>query len=95
VIGLTFDGKVKAIYEDDKLTHPFQLTVDRSNAVFVCGSLSQNIHQLSRDLTKVKILLDEERGIIGPSGVAYCQNTNRLYVSQSYDNIKVYDLSLE
>ncbi|XP_060591670.1 uncharacterized protein LOC132746505 [Ruditapes philippinarum] len=95
VMGLTFDGKVKAIYKDDQLKGPCQLTVDRSGAVFVCGYWSHNIHQLSPDLTKVKILLDKEQGIKGPVGVAYCQNNNRLYVSQYADNIKVYDLSLE
>jgi hypothetical protein len=95
VIGLTFDGKVKAIYKDDQLNTPCQLTVDMSGTVFVCGLLSQNIHQLSSDLTKVKILLDEEQGIQSPVGVAYCQNTNRLYVSQYAGIIKVYDLSLE
>ncbi|XP_060572862.1 uncharacterized protein LOC132730833 [Ruditapes philippinarum] len=95
VIGLTFDGKVKAIYKVDQLKMPCQLTVDRSGAVFVGGHWSYNIHQLSTDLTKVKILLDEEQGINGPVGVAYCQNKNRLYVSQFAGNIKVYDLSLE
>ncbi|XP_060561363.1 transcription intermediary factor 1-beta-like [Ruditapes philippinarum] len=67
----------------------------RSGTVFVCGYSPHNIHQLSSDLTKVKILLGKEQGIIGPSGVAYCQNTNRLYVCQYANNIKVYDLSLE
>ncbi|XP_060579030.1 uncharacterized protein LOC132736004 [Ruditapes philippinarum] len=85
VIGLhvTFDGKVKAIYNDDQLEIPYQLTVDRSGAVFVCGYWSHNIHQLSPDLTKVKILLDREQGINGPVGVTYCQDTNRLYVGQN------------
>jgi DNA-binding beta-propeller fold protein YncE len=95
VIGLTFDGKVKAIYNDDQLNKPYQLTVDRSGAVIVCGCWSRNIHQLSSDLTKVKILLDKEQGISVPGGVAYCQNNNRLYVSQHFGNIKVFDLSLE
>jgi DNA-binding beta-propeller fold protein YncE len=93
VLGLTFDGKVKAIYNDDQLNLPYQVTVDRSGAVFVCGHLSNNIHQLSADLTKVKILLDIEQGIYGPEGVAYCQDKNRLYVHNG--NIKVYDLTLE
>jgi sugar lactone lactonase YvrE len=95
VIDLTFDGKVNAIYNDDQLKRPFQLTVDRSGAVFVCGYWSNNIHQLSPGLTKVKILLDREQRINGPVGVTYCQNKNRLYVSQYAVNIKVYDLSLE
>ncbi|XP_060577348.1 uncharacterized protein LOC132734590 [Ruditapes philippinarum] len=91
VLGLTFDGKVKAIYKDDQLKHPYQLTVDKSGAVFVCGFLSHNIHQLSSELTKVKVL----QGINRPVGVAYCQNENRLYVREYEGNIKVYDLSLE
>jgi hypothetical protein len=103
VIGLTFDGKVKAIYKDDKLEKPYQLTVDRSGAVFVCGRWTENIHQLSPDLTKVKILPSENQ----PEGLAYCQDTDRLYVSQCTEEIKfsnntiianqcaVYDLSLE
>ncbi|XP_060576931.1 uncharacterized protein LOC132734243 [Ruditapes philippinarum] len=95
VIGLTFDGRVNAVYEDDQLKEPCQLTVDRSGAVFVCGRWSHNMHQLSSDLTKVKILLDKEQGINGPVGVAYCQNTNRLYVIQNLSYIKVFDLSLE
>ncbi|XP_060596087.1 uncharacterized protein LOC132750162 [Ruditapes philippinarum] len=95
VSAITFDGKVKAIYKDDKLDRPYQLTVDRSGAVFVCGRLSENIHQLSPDLTKVKILLDKEQGIVSPTGVAYCQNKKRLYVFQSNGYIKVYELTLE
>ncbi|XP_060583383.1 uncharacterized protein LOC132739648 [Ruditapes philippinarum] len=95
VTGLTFDGKVKAIYNDDQLLGPCQLTVDRSGAVFVCGLWSNNIHQLSPELTKVKILLDEEQGMNQPVGVAYCQNTNRLYLNQSERNMEVYDVSLE
>ncbi|XP_060579032.1 uncharacterized protein LOC132736005 [Ruditapes philippinarum] len=88
VIGLTFDGKVKAIYKDDQLNKPYQLTVDRSGAVFVCGCWSHNIHQLSPDLTKVKILLDREQGIECPVGVSYYQNKNRLYVCQTLGDIK-------
>ncbi|XP_060594903.1 uncharacterized protein LOC132749204 [Ruditapes philippinarum] len=97
VISLTFDGKVKAIYNDDQLKGPYQLTIDRSGAVFVCGRLSDNIHQLSPDLSKMKILLDkeQEQGINGPVGVAYGQKNNRLYVSQHAGSIKVYDLTLE
>lgn len=95
VIALTIDGEVKAIYKDDQLKGICQLTVDRSGAVFICGHSSYNIHQLSSDLTMVKILLDKEQGINRPAGLAYYQNKNRLYVSQHTDSIKVYDLSLE
>ncbi|XP_060593331.1 uncharacterized protein LOC132747828 [Ruditapes philippinarum] len=95
VLGLNSNGEVKAIYKDDELEGPCQMTADRCGAMFVCGRMSNNIHQLSPDLTKVKILLDDDQGLDKPVGVAYCQNKNRLYVSQSEGFIKVYDLSLE
>ncbi|XP_060567966.1 uncharacterized protein LOC132726639 [Ruditapes philippinarum] len=95
VLGLTFDKNVKAIYKDDQLKWPCQLTVDRSGAVFVCGLQSGNIHQLSSDLTKVKILLDKEQRVIHPLCVAYCQYKNRLYLGQIENDIKVYDLSMK
>ncbi|XP_045177997.2 uncharacterized protein LOC123538096 [Mercenaria mercenaria] len=96
VTSLTFDGKVKAIYKDDQLSEPCQLTVDESGTVYVCWAESNNVHQLSSDLTKVKILLNESHGINIPLSVAYCQNNNRLYVGMfNNKNIKVFNLSLE
>jgi hypothetical protein len=92
VLGLTFDGNVKAIYNDGQLESPYQLTVDQYGKVFVCGVQSHNIHQLSPDLTMAKIPLGIDQGIMCPSGLAYCRNKNRLYLSQCADNIKVYDL---
>jgi hypothetical protein len=76
VIGLTFDGKV--IYSDDHLDKPCQVTVDMSGTVFVCGLWSDNIHQLSTDLTKVKILLNKKQEIKSPVGVAYGQNKKQI-----------------
>ncbi|XP_053385752.1 uncharacterized protein LOC123538994 [Mercenaria mercenaria] len=96
VTSMTFDGKVKAIYKDDQLSQPCQLTVDESGTVYVCGVDSHNVHQLSSDLTKVKILLDKSHGINQPTSAAYCQNNNRLYVGMNRNtNMKVFNLSLE
>ncbi|XP_053386625.1 E3 ubiquitin-protein ligase TRIM71-like [Mercenaria mercenaria] len=92
VISLTVDGKVKAIYKDDQLKHPRQLTVDESGAVYVCGRWSYNVHQLSSDLTKVKILLNKGQGMNSPMSVAYCKNNNTLYVGMRGRNIEVFNL---
>ncbi|XP_060583215.1 uncharacterized protein LOC132739517 [Ruditapes philippinarum] len=93
---LTFDGKVKAIYKDDQLKFPQQLTVDEYGSVYVCGRDSNNVHQLSHDLTKVEILLDKNHGIDTPTSIAYCQHTKRLFVGM-YGNgkIKAYNVTLE
>ncbi|XP_060606589.1 uncharacterized protein LOC132758897 [Ruditapes philippinarum] len=93
---LTFDGKVKAIYKDDQLKRPQQLAVDEYESVYVCGCHSNNVHQLSHDLTKVKILLDNSHGILRPTSIAYCRKHKRLFVRMDYSSkIKVFNVSLE
>jgi hypothetical protein len=92
---LTFDGKVKAIYKDDQLNFPQQLAVDEYGSVYVCGYDLNNVHQLSFDLTKVKILIDNSHGILKPTSIAYCQNTKRLFVGMYQSSkIKVFNVSL-
>jgi DNA-binding beta-propeller fold protein YncE len=91
---LTYDGKVKNVYKDDQLKRPYQLAVDEFGSVFVCGFHSGNIHQLSSELTKVKILIDKNEGLDQPNSVAYCPNTERLFVGMT-NKIKVFHVSLE
>jgi DNA-binding beta-propeller fold protein YncE len=90
---LTFDGKVKAIFKDDQLKRPQKLAVDEYGSVYVCGHDSNNVHQLSHDLTKVKILIDNRHGIIRPTSIAYCQNTKRLFVGMN-QNTKIKDFNV-
>jgi hypothetical protein len=73
---LAFDGKVKAIYKNDQLRYPSQFAVDEYGSVYVCGLGTKNIHQLSWDLTKWKILLDNCHS---PTSITYHQDTNRLF----------------
>jgi hypothetical protein len=92
---LTFHGKVKAIYKDNQLENPRQLAVDEHGSVYVCGRYSNNVHQLSPDLNKVKIL-DKSHGIYTPTCIAYCQNTKRLFVGMNQSSkIKVFNVTLE
>ncbi|XP_060573359.1 uncharacterized protein LOC132731236 [Ruditapes philippinarum] len=86
---LTHDGKVKAVYKDDHLNLPYQLAVDEYGSVYVCGAVSDNIHILSSDLTKVKILIDTNDGLDKPESVAYCPITKRLFVVMQ-NKIKVF-----
>ncbi|XP_053399921.1 uncharacterized protein LOC128557134 [Mercenaria mercenaria] len=93
VTSMTFDGKVKAIYKDNQLTAPFQLAVDREGLVYVCGRGSNNVHQLSSDLTKINILLNDKHELVKPVSVALCEDENRLYIgSFSCNNIQVFEL---
>ncbi|XP_045178016.2 uncharacterized protein LOC123538115 [Mercenaria mercenaria] len=95
VTSLDLDGKVKAIYKDNDLKEPYQLTVDECGSVYVCGQSSNNIHQLSSNLAKVNILLDKHHGIDLPVSVTYCQKNNRLYVGLWNGTVKVFNLTLK
>ncbi|XP_060560026.1 uncharacterized protein LOC132720057 [Ruditapes philippinarum] len=88
---LTYAGEVNAIYKDDQLKNPQQLAVDEYGSLYVCGRESNNILQLSHDLSKIKILIDKRHGIIRPTSIAYCQNTKRLFVGMNQNSkIKVF-----
>ncbi|XP_060557273.1 uncharacterized protein LOC132717736 [Ruditapes philippinarum] len=84
---LNFNGKVYFIYKDDHLKSPNQLVVDEYGSVYVCGYKSNNIHHLSSDLTKVKILIDGRHGIAGHivSGASLTQasdEANEMYCEE-------------
>lgn len=94
VTALTFSGKVKFIYKDDQLVSPFQLATDREGAVYVCGRRSNNIHMLSADLKKVKILLREKHGMVNPVSVGLCAVQNKLYVGMyNTSSIEVFKIA--
>jgi DNA-binding beta-propeller fold protein YncE len=87
VISMTFDGKVKAIYKDDQLAAPIQLAVDREGLVYVCGRGSNNVHQLSADLKKMKLLVDDKHNLVKPVSIALCENVDRLYLGTFNSNV--------
>ena len=96
VTALTLDGKVKAIYKEDKFKGPSQVVVDWSGTVYVCCNRSCNVYQLTSGLRLVKVLLGSVEGVFGPTGLALCQTDNLLYVGmENSEFVKVYDLSVK
>lgn len=96
VTSITLGGKVKAVYKNDQLTGPFQITTDEDGLVYVCARGSNNVHQLSCDLTQGNILLDDRQGVVKPVSVAFCDTNNKLYIGMyNSDIIKVFNIVLE
>lgn len=90
---MTLDGKVAATYTDKDLKGPKGLAVDKDGSVYVCGSDSNNIHQLTSNCQKIQILLHRFHGIQGNTCIAYCCKSNKLYVEwYNRNEIKVYEL---
>ena len=93
VTSVDLTGRVNATYEDDKLKEPRGLTVDKTGAVYVCDWHSDNVFQLTADLTEGRQLLQKSDGIDYPFSVCYCGAMNRIYVGMYYSSVvKVFQL---
>jgi hypothetical protein len=90
VTSLTLDGKVKVIYTDKDLKLPVGITVDKYGYVYVRSS--QNINQLTADLNKVQVLVDDVNGMY----ITYSSTENKLYTTCSCNNnINEYSLDFK
>ncbi|XP_053391807.1 uncharacterized protein LOC128554564 [Mercenaria mercenaria] len=85
VKSMTLDGKVTATFKDKDLKHPLSIIADVEGFVYVKSD--GGIHQLTKDCTKVQIILD---GVFGRSITFSCTD-NRLYVRE-LEKVKVYEL---
>ncbi|XP_053389583.1 uncharacterized protein LOC128552559 [Mercenaria mercenaria] len=85
VTSMTLDCKVTATYNDIDLKYPWGITVDDEGFVYV--RTDEGIHQLTKDCTKVQIILDDENC----GSITYSGADKRLYVVQA-EKIKVYEL---
>lgn len=84
VISLGMDGVVKDIIKNDDLRSPGGLVVDRAGSVFVCGSRFYNVHQLDSDLSYIQLLLDHSNAQERPQCIAYCPETNIIFIGMEY-----------
>ncbi|XP_045178960.2 uncharacterized protein LOC123538731 [Mercenaria mercenaria] len=95
VIKTSLNGKVENVYKDKDLKYPRGIAVDENGSVFVCGENSNNIHQLSSDLSKIGIAI-ESKDIQSPLSVAVfnCRASKCLFLGMtSNTKIGVFSLS--
>ncbi|XP_053389581.1 uncharacterized protein LOC128552557 [Mercenaria mercenaria] len=85
VHGMTLEGMMTATYMDKDLQNPCGITVDNEDFVYVRSN--GGLHQLTKDCTKVQIILDDVRG----TGITHSGADNRLYVGE-LEKVKVYEL---
>jgi DNA-binding beta-propeller fold protein YncE len=88
VISMTLDGTIKAVYKDEDLCEPHSITVDKHGLVYV-GSFN-NIHQLTADLNKIRVLQDD----CYHDNLTYSSTENKLYYN-SDNKIKSYSLDFK
>jgi hypothetical protein len=90
VTSLTMDGKVKAIYKDKEMMFPYGITVDKYGFVYFGSLYTNNIHQLTADLSKVQVFIDGDPGI----NITYSSTENKFYTDKC-DNINEYSLDFK
>ena len=74
------DGQIN-VYKHDELKCPTGLTVIENKFLFVCGHLSQNLHEISFLCEHIQIMLDTEDVGGPPCTVLYNRTNNRIYIS--------------
>jgi hypothetical protein len=89
VIKIHSDGKIGAVFKDKELNSPRGLAIDEHGTVFVAGEKSNNIFQLTSDLTKIGILVGS-KDVRDPISIAIDKHTGKecLYVGM-VDNTKI------
>ncbi|KAL3853140.1 hypothetical protein ACJMK2_016710 [Sinanodonta woodiana] len=68
VTGLTLDGSLRFRYTENYLKLPTGVAADSHGCVYICGNGSCDVHQLSREGKRIKILLD---GVVHPRAISF------------------------
>ncbi|XP_060593216.1 uncharacterized protein LOC132747740 [Ruditapes philippinarum] len=94
VIKIHSDGRIGAVFKDEKLILPQGLAIDEYGTVFVAGTKSNNIFQLTSDLTKIGIPIGSKH-VYEPLSIAIDKVTKKgcLYVGmRANTEIKTFEI---
>jgi sugar lactone lactonase YvrE len=83
---LTMDGMKVFTYKDKDLQNPNGVTTDSDGNVYVCGRSSKNVHQLSADGKKIKILVDSQHLASAPLALSMDSKNGLLAVTMDKCN---------
>lgn len=87
ITSFTSDGFVKHVYQDKDMVNPWGITVDNDGFVYVCSYGTSSIHQLTADLEKIQVIIEDFHG----SCITFSSAENKLYLG-SGKFISVYKL---
>ena len=92
VIGITMNGDFRFQHSESYLQLPVGIAADNHGCVYVCGNGSCDIHQMSRDGQRIRLLSD---GLPHPRAIAFDPYAERFLVTSdgSYKStVQVYSL---
>ena len=86
-------GDVKAVYQDNELSHPAGIIVHKAGLVYVVGTYSHTVHQIETKSGKSKLVLSEKDGLSRPWSIGYCDADDNMYIGMQNNNVlKVYQM---
>jgi len=70
---------------------PLKPVVDNNGNVYVCTLGLNQVHQISKDCKKIKVLLTQADGLSSPYSICLSEEEEELYVGMdNNDNVKVF-----
>jgi len=95
IVCRTLEGKEIYKYQNQILNYPCGITIDTQDTLYICGFDSNNIHQVSSDGQRSRILLDKLHNITNPCSVIFNTHNNELIVTSGNEDIvcEIYRLS--
>lgn len=96
---ITFEGKILRTYTSDKLEDSSGLAITGDGVLFVC-SVNGTVHAVSPDFKTNRIIINDDRHVVNPNSITYCDINHRLYISSNSiggdknNSVHVYDLNV-
>jgi len=91
VVCRSLEGEEMFRYTDSQLITPRGICLDQQNNVYVCGGVSQNVHQISSDGKKSRILIEKLHKILTPRFVLFHPYKDMLLIC-SYKEETVFEI---
>lgn len=102
VMKLTFDDEIVARYDDQALCSPEGIVIASDGTLIVCNYKNNELHLVSPECERLKIVKGQSGNVLCPTAVCYCEQRNKLYVSQYWigahplyvNTIKIFEFEL-
>ncbi|KAL4217182.1 hypothetical protein ACF0H5_023635 [Mactra antiquata] len=85
IISMDQHGKMLAVYNDEGLVKPFDITKTPFGSIYVCNSGQGIIYKMSEDLGEGLVILGQQDGLKCPHSMCFCPSRKSLYISSGLD----------
>jgi len=94
IVCRTLEGKEQFRYKHQQLQDPGGICQDQNNCLYICGTQSHNVHQVSPDGKRNRILLEKLHNISMPQSVVFHPQKNEFVVTSNHEDtvLEVYRL---